>query len=493
MRAAVYGKLASALTTRPYLEFHGAADEVTGSLHRLHVGGRDILLDCGLFQGHRAEANRRNREVPRWAADAHAVVLSHSHIDHSGNLPTLAKHGFGGNIYCTPPTRDLCSVMLRDAAMIHEQDAKYLNRKLEEAGKDERIEPLYTVDDAQRAISHMISVPMYRPMEIAPGVTVTLHNAGHVLGSSLVQLDVADGDTTRRVLFTGDLGREELPLLLPPDSIPDVELLIMESTYGDRVHADIAGIDQQLAEIVKATFSRRGRVYIPTFALERAQEILFALERLHEQQLLPRVPIYIDSPLAIAITSIYRLHPEGLDLDIRQRILSRDDPFSPPELHYVADVAASKALQASGEPCIIIAGSGMCEGGRILHHFRSGIENPKNSVVIVGFMAEHTLGRRLVERRREVKVFGVERTVRAQIHVLNGLSAHADRNGLLAFADQSRRAGKLRAIALVHGEPAARRALASALDAAGFHSVLEPRRGERIHLDGTPVESKERR
>lgn len=465
-----------------HLEFYGAADEVTGSLHRVHVDGVDVLLDCGLFQGHRAESNRLNREVPTWAARAHCLVLSHAHLDHSGNIPSLVRRGFKANVYCTPPTRDLCSVMLRDAAMIQEQDARYLNKRAQREGSRERVEPLYTIEDAEQAVSQMISVPSRRPMPIAPGVTLTFWNAGHVLGSALVQLDLAERGRKLRLLFTGDLGREELPLLRKPDIVSGVDFLMTESTYGDRLHPDIKAIDDELEEVVRRTIENRGRVYIPTFALERAQEVLFALDRLHEHERLPHVPIYIDSPLAIAITEIYKLHPEDLAANVRQRILDRDDPFSPPGLHYVSDVAASKRLQTSGEPCIVIAGSGMCEGGRIVHHFARALEDEKNTVVIVGFMAQHTLGRRLVEGRTKVRVLGLERDVRARVKVLNGLSAHADQADLVHFARETGRVGRVSRVALVHGEDPARDALEAALKEAGVPKVIRAHRGARVEL-----------
>jgi metallo-beta-lactamase family protein len=465
-----------------YIEFYGAAEEVTGSLHRLHIGGRDILLDCGLFQGRRQESTRRNREVPRFASDAHCLVLSHAHLDHSGNIPTLIKRGFSGNIYCTPCTRDLCSVMLRDAAMIQEQDARYLNNRNRKEGNDECVEPLYSIEDAAQAMTQMISIPYHRSMPIAPGVSLTLHNSGHVLGSSLVKLDLEEKGRKLRFLFTGDLGRKELPLLQSPEIISDVDFLVTESTYGDRAHAAFSTLDDELAKIVNETIKRKGRVLIPTFALERAQEVLFSLERLHEQGKVPHVPIYIDSPLTIAITEIYKLHPESLASDIRQRILARNDPFSPPGLQYVSEVSESKGLQHSGESCIVIAGSGMCEGGRIVHHFRTGLENPKNTVVIVGFMAQHTLGRRLVEGRREVKVLGMKREVRAEVRVLNGLSAHADKDDIVSFVYDTGRAGSVRRVALVHGEPPAQEALADALKERGVPEVLIGKQGERIEL-----------
>ena len=465
-----------------HLEFYGAAGGVTGSLHRVHANGHDVLLDCGLFQGHRAESNRLNRQVPAWASKAHALVLSHAHLDHSGNLPSLVKRGFAGNVYCTPPTRDLCSIMLRDAAMIQEQDARYLNKRYRREGVSDRIDPIYTVADAHRAMAHVISVPLHRRLQVAPGVHVTLYNAGHVLGSALVVLDVAERGRTCRLLYTGDLGREELPLLDKPELVDDVDFLLTESTYGDRLHPDIGTVDDQLGSIVNRTIERRGRVYIPTFALERAQEVLFALERLHEANKVARVPIYIDSPLAIAITEIYKLHPEGLNEGVCQRILQRNDPFSPPGLTYVSGIADSRQLQNSDEPCIVIAGSGMCEGGRILHHFSKGLGRPENSVVIVGFMAQHTLGRRLVERRKSVKVYGVYRDVHADIHTLDGLSAHADRDDLVTFARRLSAVGAVRRVALVHGEDRARDQLATALSEAGLPEVIQAAKGQQIEL-----------
>ncbi len=465
-----------------HIEFYGAADEVTGSLHRLHVGGIDILLDCGFFQGHREEANRLNRELPRWATGAHAVVLSHAHLDHSGNIPTLVKRGFAGNVYTTPPTRDLCAVMLRDAAMIQEQDARYLNRRLAKQGDSHRIHPIYTIEDAQTAMERLFSIPLHRSFSVAPGVELTFHNSGHVLGSALVELRLSERGKHTRLLFTGDLGRAELPLMQTPEVVSGVDVMLMESTYGDRQHPEIRELDERLGQIIRETIGRGGRVYIPTFALERAQEVLFSLERLHDDGGAPDVPIYIDSPLAIAITEIYKLHPEGLADDVRQRILERDDPFSPPGLHYVSNVESSKALQRSKEPCIIIAGSGMCEGGRILHHLGGALSNHKNSIVIVGFMAQHTLGRRLAERRKSVRVFGLEHDVQAQIHVLEGLSAHADAGDLTSYARAIARAGNLRRVALVHGEDVARKALAERLHEEAQLKTELPRRGDVLEL-----------
>ncbi len=465
-----------------HIEFYGAAGGVTGSLHRLRVGDHDVLLDCGLFQGRREETNALNRDLPKWATRATALVLSHAHLDHSGNIPTLVKRGFNGNIYTTPPTRDLCAVMLRDSAMIQTQDAAYLNKRNARDGIDRRIEPLYTAEDVQTAMGRMISVPLHRPIPVAPGVTVTFYNSGHVLGSALVVVDLEERGHRSRLLFTGDLGRTELPLLRDPEIVSGVDHLLIESTYGDRTHPDIATMDDQLGAIINETVKRGGRVYIPTFALERAQEVLFSLERLHEREAIPEVPIYIDSPLAIAITEIYKLHVENLQDDIQQRFLDRNDPFSPPGLRYVSDVEASKHLQANSDSCIVIAGSGMCEGGRIVHHFTRALGDSKHSVVIVGFMASHTLGRRLVEGHRKVKVLGLERDVWARIHKIDGLSAHADKDDLVDFVRRTAEAGHVRSVSLVHGEDDARAALKASLKQLGLPKVVNGVKGERVDL-----------
>jgi metallo-beta-lactamase family protein len=416
-----------------YLEFHGAAGEVTGSCHRLHVGDQDIVLDCGLFQGRRAEANRKNRELPQWAIRAQALVLSHAHLDHSGSILLWSSAASAANIFCTPATRDLCSVMLRDAALLQDQDARYINRHNQRDGLPERVEPLYEpggcwarrgANGQRTAASADRDCARRRP---------SVSRRWTRLGFGAGEPGPRGTWPAVRLLFTGDLGRTELPLLGPPEVVSDVDVLLMESTYGDRNILPATNSTPIWERMVRTTIQRGGRVYIPTFALERAQEVLFALARLHGKGQIPGVPIYVDSPLAIAITEIYKLHPEGLAPEVRQRLLERDDAFSPPGLHYISQVGASRQLQTQTHPCIIIAGSGMCEGGRILHHFATGLAAEKNSVIIVGFMAKDTLGRRLLEGRTRVKVFGVERDVRATVHYIAGLSAHADQADLVRF------------------------------------------------------------
>jgi metallo-beta-lactamase family protein len=454
---------------------------VTGSLHFLECNGETVVFDCGLFQGHRADAARKNREIPEKALSADAVLLSHAHIDHSGNLPTLVRRGYQGNIFCTPATRDLCSVMLRDSAMLQAQDARYLNKRRKSSQAP--IEPLYDAEDAQRAVSQMIGVPWRRTMRLSKTLSFSFHDSAHVLGSSLVLVDAQDRGVQRRILFSGDLGRPELPLLRTPEHVDNVDTLVLESTYGDRLHPPFEGIDEELAEIIKSTVKRGGRIYIPTFALERAQEVLFALERLHEAEAIPKVPIYIDSPLAISVTEIYKLHPDCLSPEVRDRVLSRNDPFRPPGLHYISEVEDSIALQDRTDPCIVIAGSGMCEGGRIVHHLRRNLSNSKNTVVIVGFMAQHTLGRRLVEGHKNVRVLGMEREVRASIRKLEGLSAHADQRGLVEFAKAIAARGNVRRLVLVHGEQEPQETLAARLKEAGLSAeIICPQPGDTLEL-----------
>lgn len=468
-----------------HIDFLGAAQTVTGSMHVLRTARATVLLDCGLFQGRRREALERNRTLPFRPGDVDAVVLSHAHIDHSGALPVLAAHGFRGTIYCTPATRDLCAVMLEDAAHIQESDARVVN-KLVDRGEvaGEHVEPLYTADDVLRALGAMTSVPYHRTFDVAPGVRVTFLDAGHVLGSALVVLDVDEGGGPRRLVFTGDLGRTGTPILRDPE-IPDgAETLIMESTYGDRLHPARSEMEDALAQVIVRTHARGGKVIIPTFALERAQEIVLALKRLRVGARIPAVPIYVDSPLAVKITQVFRMHPDCYDAETRALLEGDDGPFDLDTLTYVSSVEESKSVSRGQESAIILAGSGMCESGRVVHHLRSTIESDKNTVVIVGFQAQHTLGRRLVERQSKVRLFGVERARRCEVVVLNGFSAHADQRELLDFVRQTRERGRLGAVALVHGEPAAQRVLADALLGMGLSDVRRPARGDTLAVEG---------
>lgn len=455
--------------------FAGAAREVTGSCHIVRVGDRRIALDCGLFQGHRSDADRSNRTLPLPVEQLDAIVLSHAHIDHAGRIPYLVKNGFEGPIYCTPATRDLSAYMLMDSAFIQEKDAEHLQRR-----NREFVEPLYDSRDVSRAMERMTAVPYGRWFEVVPGIRALFVEAGHILGSASIVLDCQEGEQRRRLVFSGDIGRAGLPIIRDP-VVPEggADTIIMESTYGNRSHAPIEDARTRLATIVTETAARGGRVMVPAFAVGRTQEILYDLHGLAREGRIPRIPIFIDSPLASDVTAVFEMHPEcfddGEDLVRRVEQLFRFDL-----VRYTRKVDESKALNTLRAPFVVIAASGMAESGRIVHHLANGAHDPKNTILIVGFQAEHTLGRRIVEKRPTIKVFGEEVPLRARVEVLNGYSAHADRAELLGWIDTLRaRSPKLRQVHLVHGEPEAQDALASELRMRGM-DVSTPSRGQTL-------------
>jgi len=465
------------------IEFVGAAQTVTGSMHIVRTEHATVLLDCGLFQGRRRESFEVNRHLRVPASEIDAVVLSHAHIDHSGALPMLGQTGFDGLVYATPATRDLAALMLRDAAAIQQADARYLNKQAVREGLEVPIvEPIYAEEDVLDAISRFVSVPYHRPIPIANGVRLTFFDAGHVLGSAITVLDVEERGQKRRLVFTGDLGRAGRPIIRDPEVPEHADILITESTYGDRLHDSVDKMEDDLARVVERTISRGGKLFIPSFALERAQEVIFALKKLRQAGKIPRVPVYVDSPLTVRITDVFKLHPECYDAEARELLRGHDTPFDFSELEYVEDKERSKELDGES-PAIIISASGMCEAGRILHHLKNGVEDPRNTVLIVGFQAQHTLGRRLVEQRARVKIFGVERERRADVVVLNGFSAHADQRDLLSFADACRARGSLQKIALVHGEPKAQRVLEERMRARGHEGIVVPAPKDELTID----------
>ena len=457
------------------IEFVGAAQTVTGSKHLIRTKHANVLLDCGMFQGRRRESIQNNKELGVDVKDLDAVILSHAHIDHSGALPLLVKKGYDGPIFTTPATRDLCAVMLEDAAMIQAQDARYINKVIERDNADmERVEALYSADDVVKVLERTVSVPYHRNIHVANGVRLTFYDAGHVLGSAIAALDIEEDGKTKRIVFTGDLGRKKMPILRDPEIVEKANVLITESTYGDRLHKPIGAMEDELAGVVERTYKRGGKIVIPSFALERAQEILYALEGLKKRGRLPKIPVYVDSPLTVKITDIFRLHPECYDSETRALINSNRSPFDFEEVQYVQDKEDSKAIDASPDPCIIISASGMCEAGRIVHHLKATIESEKNTVCIVGFQAPHTLGRRIVERKPRVKIFGVERDLRAEVVTLNGFSAHADQKDLVEYAEALKERGALGRVALVHGEPSAQTALIAKMKDRGIGDVHAP-------------------
>jgi metallo-beta-lactamase family protein len=464
------------------LQFLGAARTVTGSMHLLTINGARILLECGLFQGRRKESFERNRNLPFDATSIDAMVLSHAHIDHSGNIPSLVKNGFQGNIYATPATRDLCSAMLRDSGHIQEEDAAYINRKRGRQGLPP-VEPLYTQEDAARSLSHFVSVGYNRPLPVAPGVTVTFRDAGHILGSAVVVLDLEEKGAKKRLVFSGDLGRTGMPILRDPEPVEGTDYLIIESTYGDRRHDPIEDQSRELRDVIHDAYRRGGKVIVPAFAVGRTQELVYALHRLVEARKLPALPIFVDSPLAVNVTEIFRLHSECYNKEVRAFMEADNhrDPFGFRRLTYVRSVEDSKELNFLREPAIIISASGMAEAGRILHHLKNNIEDARNTVLIVGWQAPDTLGRRLVERQPVVKIFGEEYRLRAQVRTINAFSAHADRKELLDYARRLN-PQRLQAAFVVHGEEAASLALAEGLTSLGIARVAVPRAGEEFTL-----------
>jgi metallo-beta-lactamase family protein len=460
------------------IEFQGAARTVTGSMHILHVDGARILLDCGLFQGRRAESNDRNRNFPFDPASIDAVVLSHAHIDHSGNLPQLVKKGFTGPIYATPATRDLCAIMLADSGFIQEKDAEFLNKKLAKRGEPP-IEPIYGPRDVAATMKLFRTVAYDTPFDVRPNVTVRYSDAGHILGSASLHITVKEKGTTKTIGFTGDIGPKNLPIVRDPVFLGQVEALISESTYGGTPHTSTGEKEELLRSDLQRTIDRGGKVIVPAFSIGRTQDLVFALHKLFDAGKLPRVRIYVDSPLAVNATEVFKMHPECFDSETYAHVLANHDPFGFNQLHYVRDVAESKKINDRTEPCMIIAASGMCEAGRILHHLANNIADKRNTVLIVGFQAEHTLGRKLVNKEREVNIFGSPYELNAEVVVHDSFSAHADGNDLLGYVGQCDRR-QLQQVFLVHGEYERQLAFQKGLKDRGYDRVEIPERGRVV-------------
>jgi metallo-beta-lactamase family protein len=466
------------------ITFWGAAQEVTGSMHLVEVNGARILLDCGMFQGRRAETYARNLRFPFDPKEIDVVVLSHAHIDHSGNLPNLIKQGFAGHVWSTPATRNLSVYMLQDSGKIQESDAEYLNQKKLRKGEPP-VQPLYTREDARIALQQFVTIGFHRSTPIADGVELTFYYAGHILGAAFAALDVRERGSSvrRRLVFSGDVGREELAILPSPETVDQADILIMESTYGDRLHGAYDEARRKLREVVRDAARRRGKVIIPAFAVGRTQEIVYALNELAAAGDIPHLPIYVDSPLAVDATEVFRMHPEEWDEDVKTFLSGsgRRNPFDAPQIEYVRDQARSKQLNYLSDPAVIISASGMCENGRVLHHLKNNIENRENSVLFVSFQAENTLGRRLRDGAHTVKIFGEEHRVRAQIASIDGYSAHADQSELLEWVQPIDR-DRLQHTFLVHGEPEAQSTLAGKLEEAKVKRVTIPQRGDSYDL-----------
>ena len=524
-----------------HITFYGGVREVTGSMHVLTTESDRVLLDCGLFQGRRKESEEKNKILPFDPRIITTLVLSHAHIDHSGRIPLLTKSAFNGRIICTRVTSDACEYLLLDSAHIQESDAKYLNYKAlrslmiamktsprtpkvsraqikkikqllkknrNEINTDvvnemmekyhlERVRPLYTTEDAEQALEYFDGYPYNHPITIGKNMTCTFYEAGHILGSAFTMIQARENGQPYTVCYTGDIGRFNKPILKDPtlsfgENETDIDLLVMESTYGDRIHEPVKDIKNELKQVLVDTVNRGGTLIIPAFAYGRTQELIYVLHELYNEGEVPRIPIYVDSPLATKLTKIFGEHPEAYDLETHETFLQQGkNPFSFDQIHFTTTVEESMALMRDEKPHIVISASGMCEAGRVLHHLRYKIHAAKNTILFVGFMAQHTLGRRILEKGLEyeksggkgsaplVKILNKEYPLNARVVKLGGFSAHADKNEMLRFLKDSNLSVKK--IALVHGEEEQTLAFSDFLKAEGF-AVIAPRAGETVSL-----------
>ncbi|MEJ2633707.1 MAG: MBL fold metallo-hydrolase [Calditrichia bacterium] len=450
----------------------GAAEEVTGSKHFLQVGDNTVMIDCGAFQGRRAEAEEKNRNWQFDAARVNSVILTHAHYDHCGLLPLMPKKGFQGNIYTTPASRDLASLIMMDSAHIQAKDIEFLRKRARKKGEEFDKQPLFNEKDVVNCLDYFVTISYQRTFFLGDGIKATFYDAGHILGSALTILDINKNGQKMSVGFSGDLGRKNLPILRDPAIIPPVDYLVLESTYGNRLHDPIDLAMDKLADVINRTVSRGGKIIIPSFAVERTQELVYYLHLLTDQNRIPRIPVYVDSPMATNATSIFRVHQECYDDETREAFLvHHKNPFGFNELHYITSQEESQELNQLNEPAIIISSSGMCEAGRILHHLLHNIEDSRNTVLIVGYMAENTLGRKIQEKQPEVKIFGDFYKLKAEVDVLNSFSAHADYNDIMEYVSHLD-FHRLKEIFLVHGEPEAQENLKKLLEEKGYKTTI---------------------
>lgn len=462
------------------ITFLGAAGEVTGSQHLIETDTLRVLLDCGFFQGHRAEARRKNEQFLCRPKELSGVILSHAHADHCGNLPGLYKAGYRGQIFCTPATLDVAHLMLLDSSHIQQEDAKYLRKSL---GPDHPpIEPLYDDDDVAGVIDNMVTIPYGEWHELSKGFRLRFSDAGHILGSAITEMEIEERGEWKRVVFTGDLGRRGLPLLKDPQRVAGCDVLITESTYGNRIHPPADDIKQHLKRILTVAAERRSRVVIPAFSLGRTQSLVYFLNELFNAGELPSIPVFVDSPLSREITAVYRRHSSVMDSEFQRSLQSDKDPFAFPGLKYVATQQESMSLNRRNGPFVVISASGMCEAGRIVHHLRHSIEDPNNIIVLIGFQAENTLGRKLQDKWRTVRIFDRLVELNAEVESLQGLSAHADAADFKWwFEGLTADRGVGRAF-IVHGETSAAEGLKSLLEEVCDEPPTVPQFGESFEI-----------
>jgi metallo-beta-lactamase family protein len=460
----------------------GGAREVTGSKHFCEIDNTTIMVDCGAFQGKREESYKKNSSFPFDPQRVDAVVLTHAHYDHCGLLPRLVSHGYRNTIYSTHATRDLANLVLLDSAHLQSRDRDYLRKQPDHHRAPAAHEPLYSENEVRRCLDHFMTVAYHRPFRLADGVNAMLFDAGHILGSSMAVVDINRDGQSLQIGFSGDMGRKDLPIIRDPEMLPPVDYLVLESTYGNRLHGSLDTTMDTLADTINRTVERGGKIIIPAFAIERTQELVFCIHLLHDQGRIPKLPIYVDSPMAINATTIFKLHEECYDDETRQAFLDHhENPFGFNDLHYCVTKEQSQALNVNREPAIIIASSGMCEAGRILHHLMHCIGDERNTILIVGYMAEHTLGRKIFEKWDHVPIFGRHYPLKAEVAVLNSFSGHADYEEITDYVGRLDKSN-LKKIFLVHGERKAQDNLKVLLDGAGqVTEIVEP--GVRYELD----------
>lgn len=441
------------------ITFCGAAGEVTGSQHLIEVGKLRILLDCGLFQGSRYEARRKNEQFRCNPQNLDAVILSHAHIDHCGNLPGLFKAGFRGPIFCTEGTAEVAEIMLYDSARIQAEDVRYLTKHDRlPAG---RLTPLYDEQHVKRVVRLFEPLPYSAWHNLAADFRLKFSDAGHILGSAITEIEVQDKGSVRRLVFTGDLGRRDVPVMRDPQLINGCDILISESTYGNKIHLPPDDLKAALLRLLKDAVAKGGRVIIPAFSLGRTQQVVYFLNELHNEGALPDIQVFVDSPLSKAVTAVYRRHSRVLDEDVQQTLRSDRDPFLFPGLRYIATPQESMQLNYRKGPFVVIAASGMCESGRVLHHLKHSVADPANTILIIGYQAEHTLGRRIVEHQPYLKILDRDFQLKANVVTLNGLSAHADAEDFKWWFGHLASTTGIGTCFLVHGEPPASQALAT--------------------------------
>ncbi len=466
------------------IQFLGAANEVTGSKHLITTrSGKRILLDCGMYQGKGMETDAANRDLGFDPKTIDSVVLSHAHIDHSGLLPYIYKLGFRGDIISTPATRDLCAIMLQDTAFIQAQDIRWYNKKMDRLHKP-KVQPLYDNNHVERCMQHFVTVGYGRRYHLYDGVYLTFTNSGHMLGSAVCSLEIEEDGEKKRIAYTGDIGRAKSHILCSPVSFPQCDYLICESTYGDRLHEDVLVSEEELLGVVESTcVYKKGKLLIPSFSVGRTQEIVYVLNKLYNDGRLPHIRVYVDSPLAVNATHIFRMYAGELNEDVQDDLRFDDDPFGFNTLHYITDIRESKALNNNPNPCIIISASGMLEAGRIKHHVANHISDPTTTILIVGYCTPTSLGARIQNPDLKwVSIFGFDHKIKAQVSKIEGFSGHGDYKEMIDYLTRSLNVEAVRRTFVVHGELAAQETYKDHLYEAGFRNIENPEKGYTVHL-----------